>query len=308
MQSISKNIKLIRTREHPKASEKYMDVIFTYEGNEKWEGSVPIHYRRTGTFANTPEKIVKVVIAAYKAMHPSKKSQWLMEQDTFWRSRNMEVTQPFFDALKDCNWKCVTCQLPRNPNPQRRIQAIKDLGYTLATYTTRPCPTCGQSTTHHIMLRLPRVRTKLGYETWSPTLRRKILRVLGSLDAYENRRSSSYSLLPDHKFPEIRWDQEVREENLEDITEEKILQKFQLLSNRRNQQKREVCRNCFQTGKRGTPFNISFFYKGNSSWPKNIPNRGRAAEKGCIGCGWYDLVTWRNALNVTVAKIESRKA
>ncbi len=295
---------MIGTRKHSKASERYVDVIFNYEGNKKWEGSVPTEYRRTGTFAKTPDEAVKVIMNAYEAMHPSKESRWLIDEDRFWEVHKKKVTQAFFDGLKDCTWKCVGCQLPQNPNWARRVQDIKELGYTLATNTKKFCPICGRNTTHLIMLRLPRGTGQLGYETWSPQLRKRILRVLGNFDPYENRTSSSYSLLPDHKFPEIRWDEEVREENSEDMPDEEIRRKFQLLSNQRNQQKREVCRNCFQTGKRSTPFGVPFFYKGNSLWPQDIPNRGRDAEKGCIGCGWYDLSAWRKALNDTIARIK----
>ena len=86
------------------------------------------------------------------------------------------------------------------------------------------------------------------------------------------------------------------------MTEKEIKKKFQLLSNQRNQQKREVCRKCFQTGKRGYPFGIKFFYKGNEKWSKRISKIGKDAEKGCVGCGWYDLEEWRKKLNSKVSK------
>lgn len=41
-------IRVLGERKHSKASEKYVDVIFTYGDGSKWEGSVPIEYRRTG--------------------------------------------------------------------------------------------------------------------------------------------------------------------------------------------------------------------------------------------------------------------
>ena len=103
-------------------------------------------------------------------------------------------------------------------------------------------------------------------------------------------------LLPDHKFPEIRWDSETKRETLTHLTDDDIKRDFQLLSNQRNQQKREVCRTCFQTGMRGTIYGISFFYRGSNTWDTTIPKQSKLAENGCVGCGWYDVNTWRSAL------------
>lgn len=105
-----------------------------------------------------------------------------------------------------------------------------------------------------------------------------------------------------HKFSEIRWDDDTKSENPETMTDQEIREKFQLLSNQRNQQKREVCRNCFQTGKRGTIYGIQYFYEGTDRWDSQIPPKGKAAEKGCIGCPWYDIARWRKELNNIIAE------
>lgn len=81
------------------------------------------------------------------------------------------------------------------------------------------------------------------------------------------------------------------------MTDDEIIQKFQLLDNQRNQQKREVCRKCFQDGIRGTIYGIKYFYKGAEEWDNKIPVKGKAAEKGCEGCPWYDIEKWRKMLN-----------
>lgn len=87
-----------------------------------------------------------------------------------------------------------------------------------------------------------------------------------------------------------------------DMTDEEIIEKFQLLDNQRNQQKREICRNCFQTGQRGHLFGIDFYPVGNAEWDKEIPTVGKAAEQGCIGCPWYDIEAWRKAINTLLKK------
>lgn len=80
------------------------------------------------------------------------------------------------------------------------------------------------------------------------------------------------------------------------MSDEEIRAKFQLMTNQRNQQKREVCRTCFQTGKRGVIFGIPYFYAGGPEWDERIPQKGKAAEEGCIGCPWYDIELWRQEL------------
>jgi len=48
-----------------------------------------------------------------------------------------EVTKPFFDKLLSLKWNSVKHDFPANPNWARRIQDIKELGFTLATATIR---------------------------------------------------------------------------------------------------------------------------------------------------------------------------
>ncbi|NMV48347.1 hypothetical protein FOL85_02350 [Lactobacillus reuteri] len=61
--------------------------------------------------------------------------------------------------------------------------------------------------------------------------------------------------------------------------------------------KREACRRCVLSGKRQCPFGIKYFYKGDEDWDPNIPQKGKEAEAGCVGCGWYDIEKWRQELN-----------
>lgn len=299
MSELVERIKVLGQREHSKASEAYLDVEFYYpDVDVRWVGSVPYEYRRTGVSAETDEQKTAVLEDAYEAMHPGTATAWLAEQKIFWDTSNKETTRPFFEALKGGKWTCRQCGLPQNPNWARRTQDIKELGYTIATDTSRFCNQCKCNTTQLIMLRLPRGGTT-GYETWSATLRARIVKVLDHYDVYENARRQA-SLLPDHKFPEIRWDESTREENPDSMSDSEIRAKFQLLTNQRNQQKREVCRRCFQTGERGAPFGIPFFFQGGPKWPSDVPKIGKAAEKGCLGCGWYDMAEWRKRLAAKV--------
>jgi len=283
---------------HTKASEKYARVVFHYQ-DETWEGAVPIEYPRGGVHAETDEEIAEVLQKAYDYQDPKKKSEWEKEANEFWKDSKSKITLPLFKNLMSSSWKCVS-HLAETNNPQRRIQDIKDKGFTLATDTNMHCSRCKKNTTHHILLRLP-IGALRKYETWSPELRKRIIKVLGNVDVYEDRKASA-DILPDHKFPETRWDEHTSADNDDNMTDDEIREKFQLINNRRNEQKREACRSCYQTGKRGTIYGINFFYEGKENWPENVPKRGKEAEKGCVGCGWYDIGKWREELNKKLKK------
>ena len=288
-------------RRHQKASERYLDVVFHYADAADWHGSIPIEYRRTGVDLTDALEIEEYLLQAHGFCHPQNWSEWRQEQNLFWQSKpGAAVTKPFFDAMLPFEWVC-SCKFPPNPNPQRRIQDIKEFGYTVASFINRSCLECGRKKIAHLLVPLPRGGLS-GYEAWSPSLRTRIVNVLNGYDVYEASTTNKSGLLPDHKFPEIRWDAETRRSSLEDLTDAQIRHDFQLLSNQRNQQKREVCRQCYQTGRRGIPFGVKFFAQGDERWPEEVPRRGKDAEAGCVGCGWYDMDVWRRALNDELAK------
>lgn len=193
-------------RAHNKASERYVDMTFVYSDGQQWEGSVPIEYRRTGTDLRDEAAIKAYLLEVQPHCHPATWSPWRAEQEEFWKAKpGAEVTKAFFDALSGFRWTCVACECPANPNWARRIQDLKESGYTIATNTKRTCPKCGRRGTHLLMVPLPRGGVS-GYETWSPALRKRIVRILNACDAYEGKVGNRDALLPDHKFPEIRWD------------------------------------------------------------------------------------------------------
>ncbi|MDR2685212.1 MAG: hypothetical protein LBB23_00365 [Rickettsiales bacterium] len=295
-----KNIKILGIRSHSKASEKYVDVVFKY-GNKELSLSVPTEYRRTGIDISD-DQIDEYLQKVYDEVNPANWDAWKTEQTEFWKKKSgAKTTKPFFDILsKNFGWCCVDCTLPKNPNWARRIQDIKEFGYTLATNTNMKCPKCKKNKTHIMLLPIKRGGVS-GYETWSPELRQKIIKILNSFDAFEARTVKPESLLPDHKFPEIRWDLDTKRDSLESMTAEEIKKDFQLLSNQRNQQKREICRNCYQTGKRGTIYGIDYYSKGGKDW-KCSAKIGKVAESGCIGCPWYDIESWRKELNKLIKK------
>lgn len=297
--ALNTKITLFKGRKvNTKAQEQYVHVKFTYpDVNKEWDGWVPVEYRRTGVAiaVDDTEALEKHLNSIYKQMHPSNYVSWKETQDKLWDASRSKETKDIFYILRDGKWHCRNCEIV-NPNFARRIQDLKEMGYTISTHINYHCPVCGNSKSTRLIL-LPINRVQLagnGYETWSNTLRTRIIRVLGGVDVYENTQNKH--CLPDHKFSEIRWDDNTKSENPDSMTDKEIKNKFQLLSNQRNQQKREVCRRCFQTGERGIIFGIPFFYEGGLKWDPSIPKKGKEAEKGCVGCPWYDIETWRKKL------------
>lgn len=288
-------------RVHKKASEEYIDVTIVQPDGFSWKGSIPYSYRRTGLFIETPEDLAEYLNSIYPFFSRTAVEEFVLKESMRWEDgmKGKATTKAFFDQLIGLQWCSVQSDFPANPNWARRIQDIKEFGYTLATDTKRTIKGTYQTDTHILLVPIPKGGVT-GYETMSQSFRNKAITVLEAINAYEFSSANKHGLLPDHKFPEIRWDEATRQENSDKMTPEEIRQKFQLLDNQRNQQKREVCRKCFQTNKRGKLYGLSYFYVGNEEWPQNIPKIGKDAEYGCMGCGWYDIQAWRENLNFLI--------
>lgn len=297
------NIRFLESRSHGKASEVYINVEFEHKG-KSFDWDIPIVYRRTGLdlSENSDSEVEKYLLEVLQACNPDNWAEFKKEQKIYWATKSAAVTKPFFDVLvSDFEWKSVNSDFPANNNGARRIQDLKDQGYTISTRTSMFDSRLGKNCTHLMLLPLPRGGVT-GYETWSPALKEKIIDLFNSTDAYENRKVKKDNIVIDHKFPEIRWDGTTKRENLDQLSEEELRHDFQILDNQRNQQKREACRNCFQTNLRPSPFGIDYYYEGDESWPANVPRQGKVAEIGCKGCGWYDLQAWRESLNKKLGK------
>ncbi len=274
--------------DNTKASERYVRTVFVQNDGFTWKTVVPYIDRRAGLNIESEKELAQYLISLKPYFEKQAMENW-KKQELKRKLINGKVTKPFFMVLLSFNEE--TDRLPRNNNGARRIQDIKDCGYTIASV-----PNAKGRTTSRILLPIP-LNTEMGYEAFTPQFKARVIRLLEERNAYEARTTNRKSLIPDHKFSEVRWDGQTKGENPMDMTDEEIIRKFQLLDNQRNQQKREVCRKCYQDGIRGTIYGIDYFYQGAEKWDNNIPVKGKEAEKGCIGCPWYDIEEWRNMLN-----------
>lgn len=135
----------------------------------------------------------------------------------------------------------------------------------------------------------------------------RILAHFNHTDAIEQRKRAPHELIIDHRFPMERWGA-IEEKNDPGMGATDIDRKFQLLkkdiSGNHNLLKSRACEVCIKTGTRGAPLGINFHYEGTDVWPAGVPPKGPAAERGCVGCGWYDFGKWRVALN---ARLRSKR-
>ena len=284
-----KNIKVHEFIDNNKASETYVRTTFIQDDGFKWDTVVPYVDRRAGLNIETEQELAEYLISIKPYFRKNAMEEWKKQE----LKRGLiggSVTPLFFNVL--LSFKEEFERFPMNPNSARRIQDIKDAGYTLASV---PRPN-GLKGYNRILLPLP-LHAEMGYETFTPQFKARVIRLLKERNAFEARVTAKKALIPDHKFSEVRWDEETKAENSMEMTDAEIIQKFQLLDNQRNQQKREICRRCFQEGIRGTIYGIKYFYEGDEHWDPNIPKVGKAAEKGCKGCPWYDIELWRKMLN-----------
>ena len=289
-------ITVFEFRENSPACENYVYTEFS-QGGFSIKTMVPYIYRRSGLYLETSQEVAEHLKSLKQYFTKEYINEWSLRES----SKIIEdesVYSTFLRILITSNCKEVTQnKFPQNNNPQKIIQTIKDKGFVLSVLRGKKSENGGQ--TRYWLLPIP-MTVGTYYETMSEAFKEQVVDILGSIDVYEGKRGNG--LLPDHKFSEIRWDENTPEINDVDMSEEKVRHKFQMTSTQRNQQKREVCRRCFKTGERGTIFGIKFFYAGTDKWDANIPQSGKAAEAGCVGCPWYDIQKWREELQKLIDK------
>lgn len=230
--------------ENNKASEVYVKTEFIQDDGFSWVTYVPFVDRRAGLDIKSKKDLSDYL----KSLKPYFTKQSMKKWKTTELNRGLiggTVTPLFFKVL--LSFKEEFDNLPKNPNSARRIQDIKDAGYTIASIPRQN----GLKGNNRILLPIP-LHVEMGYETFSPQLKARIIRLLRERNAFEARITPKKALIPDHKFSEVRWGDKTKGENPMDMSDSEIIRKFQLLDNQRNQQKREICRKCYQEGIRGS--------------------------------------------------------
>lgn len=221
-------------------------------------------------------------------------------------ARNDTLQSRVYAILKDMQWHCRGHEYTNVPSGQLAggggIQGLKRgtrsrAGLVIVS-ELRFCDVCAKKNTFD---RWTGERKEANAASGIPKpLLMQILSHLRHTDVIEQRQRQSHELIVDHRFPMERWGK-AEASHPKILSEEEIDAKFQLLkkdaSGNHNLLKSRACELCIKTGKRGTPLGIKFFYHGDEDWPRSVPHRGPKAERGCVGCGWYNFAHWRDALN-----------
>lgn len=283
-------IVVFELRENSPACEKYIFTEFSQD-DFSIKTMIPYVYRRSGLFLETAEAVAEHLKKLKPYFTKEYINEWCLKESSKIIEDN-SIYSTFLRILITSGCKeVIQSKFPQNNNPQKIIQTIKDNGFVVSVLRGKKNENGGL--TRYWLLPIP-MTAGTYYETMSEAFKEHVVNILGPIDVYEGKRGTG--LLPDHKFSEIRWDENTPEVNCVDMPDEKVRNKFQMTSTQRNQQKREVCRRCFKTGERGTIFGIKFFYAGTDKWDPSIPQKGKDAEVGCIGCPWYDIQKWREEL------------
>jgi len=198
-----------------------------------------------------------------------------------------------FTLLADGKWHCGKHELP-GTQPAKPIQIIRQHGFEIEN-DNRYCNTCHAKTVHRRLTSTEPQKVSFVRKQIPTEIRRHVLQLYKNTEAISLREMVPNLLEVDHRFPQVRWaDDEVYSQN---ITNEWLYQKFQLLTREHNLWKSRYCERCFKTGERGTFIGIDFFYTGGKNWDASINPHD---ERGCQGCFWYDPEKWRKALNLVI--------
>lgn len=276
-----------------KTNDVFKEVEFNYQ-TKNWQGALPKFLEKQGLDL-TDQEFDELIENNYQLLEPANIQQWIVESDTRWKNKNSE-TYKVLAALYTGEWQCRTCGIGRiNDQPPARIKALKVKGYIICS-RRKICATCAKKTMHDILIMLPPIESRFEHgnelrKPMSEILKKKIKKLLGNKEVCFNIVRSDVELLIDHKFPSQRWNLP-ETDNPNDMTEEQIRNKFQLLSNQTNMWKSRYCDACVKTGKRGDYMGLNWFYHGNESWQGKTPHD----EDGCKGCAWYDLELWKTKL------------
>lgn len=214
-----------------------------------------------------------------------------------------------FDVLRDRQWHCRACEYKHVGSTQIAgsggIQGLKRGSRNRPGIEIKSgnhfCENCGEITYQDRWT--GQIVESVVVGSMPPEFMQRVVKLLGSRDVVDLSERRPHELTADHKLPMIRWSnkESERQTDYASMSDADIPQMFQLLkasngSVSHNLLKSRACENCFKTGKRGKPLEISYFYSGGERW---VP-KDKKDPAGCAGCGWYDFDKWRNSINKTL--------
>ena len=203
-----------------------------------------------------------------------------------------------FEVMKDLKWHCSKCELKSGQaktwqvwRQEKGLQVDTDSNGNY--YKIIYCDNCKEKTYHRKLKSLKILEVVKLRAGISARFAVRVKEIYKNEEAVFLRKFSPNQLEVDHKFPQIRWNQN-EDENKTDMSEKEIRDKFILLTRSNNLLKSRHCEKCFKTGRRGNFPGIYFWFRGNEDWDEKIDKRD---ARGCEGCFWNDPYKWREELN-----------
>lgn len=290
----SDGIQIGETYIHKKLKQRIVKTKFIQDDGYEFTTYVPYIDMNKGINNEDVKSISQYLRSIKKYFTQSWIESWKREQKNLWNTEysHRDETKPFLFLHLSLRLENDTLG---NANYASRLRDLRKIGYTITTIHIK-----GDGY-YRIMLPLP-THPESKYETVPKNITQTLARLKRCIEAYSGEKMDEDFLLADHKFPESRWDENTPGVNDSDMSETEILRKFQLLDNASNLRKKQMCESCIDSGERPSMYGISFFYKGSQKWDESIPTRGQEAEKGCVGCPWYDIEKWKKELNKQLKK------
>ena len=201
-----------------------------------------------------------------------------------------------WEVLKDLKWHCTKCELKSGQAKTWQVWRQEkwihlDTDEKWNYYKIIFCPYCNMKTVHRKLKDL-KIDTHTKARSWiSPKIAKRVKELYNFKDAIVLRKLPANQLEVDHKFPQIRWNED--EKSNDNLSDEQLREKFILLSRSNNLWKSRQCEKCFKTWIRWKFPGINFYYKWNEKWEW----KDNYDENGCVWCFWYDPYKWREELN-----------
>ena len=277
------------------SSETYVGVQFHMQEQIYW---IPISGHRYNFDYNSSNisaiKEYLYTIAPY--FEPEAITDWYTNIENIYSDLLSKTEMIFLKELTTQYGICRHCSQVYidNPNAQAVIKQLKDKGFYIASLQVS-CPKAKRKKTYDYLLPIPPSELTQRTEKIPEETKQQMIQIYKGINSYTN--TTDKSILPDHRFPEIRWGANPVISDNKNLSDEEVVKKFQPLNNKFNLMKKEACKKCYASDIRQYPYGIKFFYYGEEKWNESIPKDGPEAEKGCVGCGWYDLIKWKEEMN-----------
>ena len=277
-----------------RASEIYVRIGI--EGNESYFIPIAGHRYDFSIDIENESSIIEYLDSLSEYLCASAIEEWYNSIESLYSAMLSERQLAFLKEMASPRGVCRFCSAVYNssPNPQATVRELKDKGFYICTIQ-KYCEKADMLKTYDFLAPIPPHKLSARTENIPEKTRKQVKRIFDLKDAFSG--CTDNSILPDHKFPEIRWGVNPQLSDNTNLTDDEARCKFQPLTNRFNLMKKEACKKCFAEGKRGYPYGIKFYYHGSEKWDESIPTTGSEAEAGCVGCGWYDLLKWKEELN-----------